>query len=146
MDMQKLGTTRIGLLLGAALTIAALAALAAARPHRAGAAAAAVHSSQRVLRTADNATLGRTILVNVKGRTLYSLSAEKNGRFICTDDFCRSLWTPLVVPRGTTPTGTRSLDVIRRPDGRTQVRFRGLPLYTFNEDRKAGDVKGNGFK
>ena len=24
--------------------------------------------------------------------------------------------------------------------------YRGLPLYTFNEDTKRGDVKGNGFK
>src|SRR5262245_35940042 len=116
MDMQKLGTTRIGLLLGAVLTIAALAALAAARSNGAGAAPAAAQAAQRVLKTTENATLGRTILVNLKGRTLYSLSAEKNGRFICTDAFCRSLWTPLVVHRGTTPTGSRSLDVIRRPD------------------------------
>jgi len=28
------------------------------------------------------------------------LSAERKGRFICTDAYCRSLWTPLVVPKG----------------------------------------------
>jgi hypothetical protein len=26
------------------------------------------------------------------------------------------------------------------------VTYRGRPLYTFNEDRRPGDVKGNGFK
>src|SRR5262245_14625600 len=138
--MQKLGTVRVGLLLGAALTLAFLAALYASRSDGAGTA------SRAVVQTARNATLGKTILVNRRGMTLYSLSAETKGRFICTDAFCRSLWTPLVVARGTTPTGSRSLDTVKRPDGRTQVRFRGLPLYTFNEDRKAGDAKGQGFK
>jgi predicted lipoprotein with Yx(FWY)xxD motif len=137
--MQKLGTVGVGLLLGA-LTLAVLAALYASRSDAAGAA------SKAVVTTARNATLGKTILVNRKGMTLYSLSAEKNGRFICTDAFCRSLWTPLVVARGTTPRGSRSLDTVKRPDGRTQVRFRGLPLYTFNEDTKPGDTKGQGFK
>ena len=59
---------------------------------------------------------------------------------------CRALWTPLVVPPGTTPTRSSRLDTIKRPDGRTQVRYRGLPLYTFNNDRKPGDAKGQGFK
>jgi predicted lipoprotein with Yx(FWY)xxD motif len=139
--MQKLGTVGVGLLLGA-LTLAVLAALYASRSDASGTASKAV----AVVTTARNATLGKTILVNRKGMTLYSLSAETNVRFICTDAFCRSLWTPLVVARGTTPTGSRSLDTVKRPDGRTQVRFRGLPLYTFNEDAKPGDTKGEGFK
>ena len=93
-----------------------------------------------------NAKLHETILVNRKGFTLYSLSAEKRGRFICTDKSCLSVWKPLVVPRGTKPTGAPKLATIRRPDGRTQVTYRGLPLYSFNGDTKPGDTKGNGFK
>jgi predicted lipoprotein with Yx(FWY)xxD motif len=138
--MQKLGTLRVGLLLGAALALAVAAAVYAARSQGAGTA------SRAVVETAHNAKLGNPILVTRKGMTLYSLSAETNGRFICTTAFCRSLWTPLVVPRGTTPTGSSRLDTIKRPDGRTQVRFHGLPLYTFNEDTKPGDTKGQGFK
>src|SRR5262245_25359756 len=97
-DMQKLGTVRVGLLLGAVATLTLLAAFYASRSSGAG------NASRAVIQTARNATLGKTILVTRKGMTLYSLSAEKNGRFICTDAFCRSLWTPLVVPRGTKPT------------------------------------------
>jgi predicted lipoprotein with Yx(FWY)xxD motif len=103
-------------------------------------------SKQLVVRTANNPTLHGKVLVNRKGLTLYSLSVEQRGRFICTDRFCLSLWTPLVVPKGTTPTGAPHLGTVRRPDGRTQVSYRGRPVYTFTQDRKPGDVKGNGFK
>ena len=70
-----------------------------------------------------------------------TLSAETHGRFICTTKVCLSLWTPLVVAHGTTPAGAKLLATVRRPDGRTQVTYRGRPLYTFTEDTKPGDVK-----
>jgi predicted lipoprotein with Yx(FWY)xxD motif len=100
----------------------------------------------RVVGTAKNATLGKTILVNLKGRTLYSLSAERKGRFICVDKTCLSFWHPLVVAAHTTPTGTANLGTVKRPDGRRQVTFRGGPLYTFSGDHARGDAKGEGFK
>jgi predicted lipoprotein with Yx(FWY)xxD motif len=102
-------------------------------------------SKQLVVKTANNPTLHQKVLVNRKGLTLYSLSVEQRGRFVCTGS-CLSLWTPLVVPKGTTPTGALHLATVRRPDGRTQVSYRGRPVYTFTQDRKPGDVKGNGFK
>ena len=55
-------------------------------------------------------------------------------------------WHPLVVAKGKTPTGAKSLGTVKRPDGRLQVAYKGGPLYTFAEDRKPGDMKGNGFK
>src|SRR3954468_587753 len=100
-----------------------------------------------LVKTAHNATLGRTILVNRNGLTLYSLSAERHGRFICTTGACLSIWKPLVVARGVTPTGIRGLTVVvRRPDARRQVAFHGAPLYRFVQDTKPGQVNGNGFK
>ena len=99
-----------------------------------------------LVKTANNASLGRTILVTRNGLTLYSLSAERHGRFICTTAFCLSLWKPLVVARGVTPTGVKGLSVVRRPDAKRQVAFRGAPLYRFVQDTKPGQVKGNGFK
>jgi predicted lipoprotein with Yx(FWY)xxD motif len=103
-------------------------------------------TSQPAVGTANNATLHEKVLVNRKGLTLYSLSAERRGKFICTDKGCLSAWTPLIVPKGTTPSGVSHLGTVRRPDGRVQVAYRGLPVYTFNGDQKPGDVKGNGFK
>jgi predicted lipoprotein with Yx(FWY)xxD motif len=100
----------------------------------------------RVVRTAKNTKLGTTVLVTSKGRTLYSLSAERKGRFICVDMTCLSFWHPLVVPAGATPTGSPGLGTVRRPDGRRQVTFHGGPLYTFSGDHARGDAKGEGFK
>jgi predicted lipoprotein with Yx(FWY)xxD motif len=97
--------------------------------------------------TAKNASLGSTVLVNQRGLTLYSLSAERNGRFICTNMACLNLWHPLLAPSGGLkgdPVG--SLGTIKRPDGGMQVTYRGLPLYTFVNDHKPGSAAGNGFK
>ena len=134
-------TATIPKLLAPIVLIAALAAVFAAQSG-----AAMSMSKQPVVRTANNPTLHTKVLVNRKGLTLYSLSVEKRGRFICTDQSCLSLWIPLLVPKGTIPTGALHLGTVRRPDGRIQVSYRGLPVYTFTQDRKPGDVKGNGFK
>jgi predicted lipoprotein with Yx(FWY)xxD motif len=90
--------------------------------------------------------LGMRVLVTPRGRTLYSLSAETHGRFICTTSYCLSLWKPLLI-RGRRPTGAPHLGTIRRPDsGKRQVKYRGKPLYSFVQDRKPGDAKGEGFR
>ena len=141
--MQKLAIRGFALVLGTAALLTALAALAAGPSYGA---AGAMSASQHVVKTAQNRTLDKTVLVDRRGKTLYTLSAETHGRFICTTKVCLSLWTPLVVAHGTTPAGAKLLATVRRPDGRTQVTYRGRPLYTFTEDTKPGDVKGNGFK
>lgn len=107
--------------------------------------AAAAQPTKVVAKQAGNTTLGKTVLTNTRGRTLYSLSAETKGRFICTSA-CASTWRPLVIPVGIKPTGPVKLSTIERPDGRTQVTFKGRPLYSFSGDSKAGDVNGEGIK
>ena len=103
-------------------------------------------SRKTVAGTARNKTLHETILVNNRGRSLYALSVERHGRFICTNMACLSFWTPLTVAKGVKPAGVSGLGTVKRPDGKIQVAYRGAPLYTFYLDRKRGDVKGNGFK
>ena len=100
----------------------------------------------RVVSTAKNVDLGKTVLVNRRGLTLYTLSAERRGRFICTDSTCLSFWTPLVVKQGAKPLGVRGLATVERPDGRAQVTYRGQPLYTFYLDQARGDAGGEGFR
>ena len=48
-----------------------------------------------VVHPAKNAKLGKTILVNLHGHTLYQLSAEGGKKFICTDSKCLSVWHPI---------------------------------------------------
>lgn len=129
-----------GMLLAAALVAGLLAAFYAVNANGAGA------GSKRVVMTAKNKTLGKTILVNLQGLTLYSLSVERHGRFICKNAACLSLWKPLLIRKGTKPTGVTGLGTVKRPTGTIQVTYKGGPLYRFVNDRKPGDIKGNGFK
>ena len=136
--MQKTAKIRGGVLLAAALLVGLVAAIYATRSSSAGPA--------KLVSTAHNKTLGKTILVNSRGRSLYSLSVERHGKFICKTSSCLSIWTPLTVRKGTKPTGVAGLGTVKRPGGKIQVAYRGAPLYTFSQDMKRGDVKGNGFK
>jgi predicted lipoprotein with Yx(FWY)xxD motif len=95
---------------------------------------------------AQNATLGRRIVVNAKGHTLYTLSAEVHGKFICTDKSCLAVWKPLVLRKGAHAEGVAHLGAVTRPDGRRQATYKGRPLYSFTQDTKKGDVNGEGFK
>ncbi len=99
-----------------------------------------------IVTTASNPTLGRRVLVDAHGLTLYRLSGEGAGKFICTGS-CTKLWHPLAASSRAAPSGTvESLGTIKRPDGTLQVTFRGMPLYTFAQDRKPADAKGQGIK
>jgi predicted lipoprotein with Yx(FWY)xxD motif len=124
--MKKAATLGVSLLALVAVTVAAAATV-------------------RVVSTARNAQLHKTILVTRTGLTLYSLSVERHGKFICTGG-CLSFWKPLTVKKGQTPAGIRGLGTVRRPDKRIQVAYRGAPLYTFVQDHKRGDIKGNGIR
>jgi predicted lipoprotein with Yx(FWY)xxD motif len=120
----------------------AVASAAAMAPSGATAEAA---SAPVVVKTARNAKLHHTVLVNCAGHTLSSLSAERHGRFICTDDESLSFWTPLTVRRGTRPRATvGSLGTIGRPDNKTQVTHRGRRLYSLYQDGR-GDANGEDF-
>ena len=50
------------------------------------------------------------------------------------------------IPFTLIPNAAAKLSVVKRPDGRRQVAYKGGPLYTFDEDKKAGDMNGDGFK
>lgn len=102
-------------------------------------------SSAVLVKTASN-SLG-TILVNSQGMTLYHLSGEHNGKFICTSSACVGVWHPLTAPSSGTPSGeVGSLGTVRRPDGTVQVTYKGTPLYTFTGDQQSGETKGQGIK
>lgn len=111
----------------------------------AAAGSAGARATKVVAKEVESATLGKVVLANTRGHTLYTLSAEKNGRFICTGS-CLSSWHPLLVPANTKPTGPVKLGTIKRPEGKIQATYKGRPLYAFAGDTKSGEANGEGIK
>ena len=103
-------------------------------------------TSAAIVKSASNATLGATVLVNAQGMTLYSLSGEHGGKFICTSSACLQVWHPLSTSTGTPSGSVSSLGTVKRPDGTEQVTYKGMPLYTFTQDQTPGEAKGQGIK
>ena len=100
-----------------------------------------------VVKTASVSSLGASVLVNAQGLTLYHLSGEQNGKWICTSAACVKAWHPLATPTGVAPRGSvGSLGTVKRPGGAVQVTFKGMPLYSFVGDAKPGEAKGQGIK
>jgi predicted lipoprotein with Yx(FWY)xxD motif len=110
-------------------------------------AAASTESAGAVVKTASNPTLHATVLVDSQGMTLYHLTGETASHFICTSTACVQAWHPVTVTAAATPSGSvSSLATVKRPDGTTQVTYKGEPLYTFEGDKQAGEAKGQGLK
>jgi predicted lipoprotein with Yx(FWY)xxD motif len=137
---------RVSLLVAAvAVALAALIgpATASQRPGAVSKAGRTQTVTRTVAKKADNATLGETVLISLKNRTLYTLSDEVHGKFFCTAS-CTSLWPPLIIGKNVKPRGPAPLGRVMRPDGRFQATFKGRPLYTYSGDSKAGQANGEG--
>lgn len=94
--------------------------------------------------TQDHAQLGK-ILTDPSGRTLYFADQEADGTLRCVER-CLDVWVPATVSDGTQPTanGVSDLGVLRRTDnGQHQLTYQGKPLYRFELDSAAGEVKGD---
>jgi predicted lipoprotein with Yx(FWY)xxD motif len=112
-----------------------------------------------VVKVASNKKLGTTILVDARGRTLYTFAADSRNKATCFDDatyHCSKVWPPLRTtgkPRAGHGVKAALLGMIKRRDGAPQVTYAGHPLYTdagaasvqLKADRKPGDVNGQGF-
>jgi predicted lipoprotein with Yx(FWY)xxD motif len=86
------------------------------------------------------------ILVNAQGRTLYLFKKDSGGRSACTGE-CVKFWPPLRAsgkPIAGHGVSASKLGTIRRSDGKPQVTYKGHPLYTFQQDTKAGQTNGQG--
>lgn len=108
---------------------------------------AATPSSGTTVKTATISSVGSTALVNSQGFTLYRLTGEHAGKFICTSSACLAAWHPLTVSSGSKPSGSvGSLGVVKRSNGMIQVTYKGEPLYTFAHDSAPGQATGEGLK
>lgn len=93
-------------------------------------------------------TTSAHLLVTPKGRTLYVFALDTKGKSACSGT-CAKFWPPRTVSKNANPPtkvagipGT--FGVIMRSDGKHQLTYDGAPLYTFLEDKKPGDINGQG--
>jgi predicted lipoprotein with Yx(FWY)xxD motif len=92
-----------------------------------------------------------TGLVAPSGGTLYTLSADAGGKVTCAASGCTSVWPPLLVQSGATPTAGNGVDAsmlgtVRTPGGQMQVTYNKWPLYMFSGDSMSGQANGDGIK
>lgn len=87
------------------------------------------------------------IWVDPNGMTLYTFDKDKKGEkaSACTGS-CIKEWPPLVAPAGATASGDWTLLAVVDASGKTEKMwaYDGHPLYLFVDDKKAGDVTGDG--
>src|SRR2546428_8490157 len=91
-------------------------------------------------------SMGAILVAASNGHTVYTFKSDTPGVSNCKSG-CISAWPPLSVPSGSTPMGgagvTGPLGTITRDDRSLQVTYKGLPLYFFHSDSKAGYTNGN---
>jgi predicted lipoprotein with Yx(FWY)xxD motif len=81
-------------------------------------------------------------LVDAKGMTLYILDRDNvAGKSSCNGQ-CATNWPPLMAAADAHDMG--SYTVITRDDGAKQWAYKGKPLYFWHDDKKTGDVDGDG--
>jgi predicted lipoprotein with Yx(FWY)xxD motif len=81
-------------------------------------------------------------LVDSKSMTLYVTDRDTTaGKSTCNGQ-CAANWPPLMAAADAKASGDWS--VVTRDDGAKQWAYKGKPLYTWKDDKKAGDVTGDG--
>jgi predicted lipoprotein with Yx(FWY)xxD motif len=93
-------------------------------------------------------TSAGSVLVDARGRALYLYTPDRRGKSACYGT-CAKFWPPLTTaaaPRAGRGAKSGLLGVAVRKDGRRQVTYAGHPLYRFAEDRKPGQINGQGFQ
>jgi len=82
------------------------------------------------------------VLTDQKGMTLYTFDKDAGGKSACNGP-CAGNWPPLMASASDKTEG--SYTIIKRDDGSMQWAYKGKPLYTWKNDKKAGDITGDGF-
>ena len=87
-------------------------------------------------------TAAGNVMTTPTGMTLYTFDKDAAGKSNC-DGECAQYWPPLIANPGSIPAGYMTM--ITRSDGQMQWAAHGSPLYTYVDDKKPGDVKGNNY-
>jgi predicted lipoprotein with Yx(FWY)xxD motif len=80
--------------------------------------------------------------VDAKGMTLYTFDKDTDGKSNCNGP-CAASWPPLAASADDRAAG--GYGTLMRTDGSKQWAYKGKPLYTWVNDKKPGDITGDGF-
>jgi predicted lipoprotein with Yx(FWY)xxD motif len=107
-----------------------------------GNAAAATTTAAKAPAITAKTISGQSVLA-YRGHTLYSPAQEKSGKITCTAG-CVKVWGPV---KASAKKGSKvtKLGSVTRPDGKKQLTYKSLPLYTFIPEGK-GKLSGDGLK
>jgi predicted lipoprotein with Yx(FWY)xxD motif len=132
----------------AALTLAACGSTSSSTTQSTAAASSAVApnggAAAGSIKTVSDSTLGANVLADAQGFTLYTLSGEQGGKFLCTSSACVAKWHPVSASAVSSSVG--GLTTVKRPDGSAQLAYKGMPLYSFVGDKSPGEASGQGVK
>jgi predicted lipoprotein with Yx(FWY)xxD motif len=108
--------------------------------------ATAAFASTKTSTIALRSTAVGKVLAGPNGRTLYLFTADKGAKSVCYGQ-CATYWPPLIASKATAGPGLHAslLGTTTRKDGKLQVTYKSHPLYFFALDKKAGDIKGQGY-
>jgi predicted lipoprotein with Yx(FWY)xxD motif len=82
------------------------------------------------------------VLFDANGRALYLFTRDRTSRSRCYGK-CASAWPPFLTgakPRAGAGASAKLLGTTKRSNGKTQVTYRGHPLYYYKGDRKPGQI------
>jgi predicted lipoprotein with Yx(FWY)xxD motif len=85
------------------------------------------------------------ILTDDRGFTLYTFTKDVAGSGASAAEALVAIWPPLslsAAPASVTG-ATGAWDMFTRVDGKTQITYKGMPLYYFASDKAPGDTKGD---
>lgn len=84
-------------------------------------------------------------IADAKGMTLYYFTKDAAGKSVCLGD-CVEKWPLYTADKVEPQAGLEAKDfgAIKREDGKSQVTYKGFPLYYFFKDQKPGDTSGQG--
>lgn len=81
------------------------------------------------------------MLVTPKGMTLYTFDKDMSGKSEC-DAKCLKIWPAFYTDKSAKADG--DFTVVKASDGKNMWAYKGMPLYRYHDDKKAGDMKGDG--
>lgn len=99
-----------------------------------------------LISTKSEKKLGMILDAGHRKMTVYLFEADKGGKPTCSGQ-CAHAWPPVIGnPKAGGGAISSNLGTITRPNGTTQVTYKGHPLYFYGDDKDDGDAYGQGSK